>query len=184
MAKKHTTKITLKITASDRASYRKKLIKKFLKELPGTTASYTEYLYFVDKLRDGNSIYLKRPTALNKGVDFEVRVENTYFRYGKHGNIIATGNRPKHSDIEDDLKAKRIDNPVEFIRLKSLLDKTYNCERIEEPEYSSFIFGTGHTVETIFKSLKWLFIEQDITYWNRSGRSMLYEALCGIWNDD
>lgn len=27
------------------------------------------------------------------------------------------------------------------------------------------------------KSLKWLFIEQDVTYWNRSGRTMLYKSL-------
>ena len=87
------TCITLSINASDRASYRRQLISEFLKEQPGTTNSVTEYYYYVDVLQNGNRIYLKRPTALNKGVDFEVRVENTQFRYGVHNNVISTGNR-------------------------------------------------------------------------------------------
>ena len=176
------TNITLNITATNKASYREQLIKEFLKELPGTTISATEYYYFVETLQNNNRIYLKRPTALNKGVDFEVRVENTQFRYGKHGNIISTGNRPSHDDITNDLINKKAENPTEFSRLKGLLDKTFACEQINDSEYFQFSFTSGHSIEVIFKSLKWLFIEQDITYWNRSGRSMLYDKLCNIWN--
>lgn len=175
------TSINLSINASDRASYRWQLISEFLNEQPGTTNSVTEYYYYVDVLQNGNRIYLKRPTALNKGVDFEVRVENTQFRYGVHGNVISTGNRPSHDDIYRDLEAKKTENPSEFARLKGLLDKTYDCTPISDSDYSSFSFSSGHSVETIFKSLKWLFIEQDITYWNRSGRAMLYIGLSSIW---
>jgi len=175
------THITLNITATDKASYRRQLIENFLNEQPGTITSVTEYCYFVETLTGGNRIYLKRPTALNKGVDFEVRVEDIQFRYGIHGNIISTGNRPSHSDIEDDLTNKKDENPVEFLRLKSLLDKTYNCEPIDDAEYAAFSFISGHSVEVIFKSLKWLFIEQDVTYWNRSGRAMLYKGLSELW---
>lgn len=176
-----TTYITLHISASDRASYRRQLISEFLNEQPGTTNFVTEYYYYVDVLQNGNRIYLKRPTALNKGVDFEVRVEKTQFRYGIRGNVISTGNRPSHNDIHRDLEAKKAENPAEFMRLKALLDKTYTCTPIPDSEYLGFSFTSGHSVEIIFKSLKWLFIEQDITYWNRSGRAMLYNGLSSIW---
>lgn len=175
------TNITLNIVATDKASYRKQLIEEFLKEQPGTTKSVTEYYYFVETLQNNKHIYLKRPTALNKGVDFEVRIEDIQFRYGKHGNIIATGNRPSHDDIKNDLARKKLENPIEFDRLKILLDKTYNCQPINDLEYRDYSFTTGHSVEIIFKALKWLFIEQDVTYWNRSGRAMLYEGLSQLW---
>ncbi len=175
------TQITLNISAKDKASYRKQLIEEFLKEESGTAISVTEYYYFVETLKNGKRIYLKRPTALNKGVDFEVRVEDTHFRYGKYGNIISTGNRPSHDDIINDLRLKKNENPAEFMRLKHLLDKTYNCQPIKDEEYTIFSFVSGHSVEIIFKSLKWLFIEQDITYWNRSGRAMLYNGLSELW---
>ena len=178
---KMATQITLNIIAADKASYRRCIIEEFLKEQPGTTTSVTEYYYFVETLSSGKRIYLKRPTALNKGVDFEVRVEDTYFRYGVHGNVIATGNRPSHDDIAKDLSLKKKENPAEFLRLKPLLDRIYNCQQVDDVEYTSFTFTSGHSVEAIFKSLKWLFIEQDVTYWNRSGRTMLYEGLSQIW---
>jgi hypothetical protein len=34
--------------------------------------------------------------------------------------------------------------------------------------------GTAHPIEIILLAIKWLFIEQDITYWNWSGRDMLW----------
>lgn len=175
------TNITLNIVATDKASYRKLLIEEFLKEQPGSIKSVTEYYYFVETLQNDKRIYLKRPTALNKEVDFEVRIEDTQFRYGKHGNIISTGNRPSHDDIINDLAKKKLENPIEFNRLKTLLDKTYNCQPINDLEYRDYSFTAGHSVEIIFKSLKWLFIEQDVTYWNRSGRAMLYEGLSQLW---
>lgn len=177
------TYITLNITATDKASYRNQIIREFIKEQPGTTTSVTVYYYFVETLAGGKRIYLKRPTSLNKGVDFEVRVEDTFFRYGKHGNILSTGNRPSHNDIAHDLIQKKGENPTEFTRLKTLLDKIYYCQLIDNAEYTTFSFTSGHSVEIIFKSLKWLFIEQDVTYWNRSGRAMLYESLSQIWLD-
>ena len=128
------TNITLNITATNKDSYRKQLIEEFLNEQPGTINSITEYYYFVETLQYNNRIYLKRPTALNKGVDFEVRVENTQFRYGKHDNIISTGNRPSHDDIANDLIHKKTENPTEFFRLKELLDKTYTCEQINNSD--------------------------------------------------
>ena len=77
---------------------------------------------------------------------------------------------------------KKAGNPTEFIRLRELFDKRYTCVQISNSEYLQFSFKSGHSIEVIFKSLKWLFIEQDITYWNRSGGAMLYNGLCKIWD--
>jgi len=35
-------------------------------------------------------------------------------------------------------------------------------------------------VETVLKLIKWLFIEQDVTYWHFSGRNMLYRGLKSV----
>lgn len=156
--------ITLNINATDKASYRKQLIPEFLNEQPSTANNVIEYFYYVDNLQGGNRIYLKRPTSLNKGVDFEVRVEHVQFKYGVYGNVISTGNRPSHDDS-----------------YRNLLDRTYNCCPFLDSEYSVFSFTSGHSVEIIFTALRWFFIEQDIMYWNRSGRAMLYNGLVSIW---
>lgn len=53
---------------------------------------------------------------------------------------------------------------IDILNLNSY--KSLNDKRIDGLEY-----------ETILKVIKWLFIEQDITYWSFSGRSMLYNYL-------
>lgn len=52
---------------------------------------------------------------------------------------------------------KKAGNPTEFIRLRELLDKRYTCVQISNSEYFQFSFKSGHSIEVIFKSLKWLF---------------------------
>lgn len=172
---------TVNIQATSREDYRRQLITLFLDEEHGSRTSVSEYKYNVDTLSDGTVIYLKRPTALNKGVDFEVRVEGINFRYGKYGNVISTGNRPSHMDLYKDLENKQKEGNPSFSSLKTILDKIYNCETVSMEEYNGFSFSTGYSIELIMTTLKWLFIEQDITYWNRSGREMLYLSLCEMW---
>lgn len=175
------TDITTTISANSREEFREKLITLFLKEKSGTAEEVSEYYYYVDSDNSGHRIYLKRPTALNKGVDFEVRVENVNFRYGKNGNIISTGNRPSHVDIYNDLNSKKNEDPTQFAKLKDIFDRIYKCQEITVKEFSQFTFTKGISVELLMKCLKWLYIEQDITYWNRSGRVMLYIGLSELW---
>lgn len=52
--------------------------------------------------------------------------------------------------------------------------KIYKCENISEEDMDEVIFNNGFSTEMILKTLKWLFIEQDIRYWNYSGRDMLW----------
>lgn len=176
------TDITTTIAAESRKEYREKLIKLFLEEEPGSAREVTEYFYFVDSDDAGHRIYLKRPTALNKGVDFEVRVEGVQFRLGKYNNVISTGNRPSHGDIYDDLARKKEEDPAQFANLKEVFDNIHDCREVSVEEFSTFTFNSGISVELLMKCLKWLFIEQDITYWNRSGREMLYNGLGELWD--
>lgn len=60
-------------------------------------------IYYVEKLKDGNRVYLKRPANLHNGFDFLVCVENT--NYATQGNRYR--NYPKHEDIAKDLKNKK-----------------------------------------------------------------------------
>lgn len=43
-------------------------------------------------------------------------------------------------------------------------------------DYSIYNNLPGFPMDLIFKTSKWFFIEQDIRYWNYSGRNMLMES--------
>lgn len=176
--------VNISITGNSREEYHRKLIMLFLDEEHGTEDEVSSYNYYVETLHDPNQnrIYLKRPTQLNKGVDFEVRVDTINFRYGKHGNEISTGNRPSHDDIFNAIQAKIEANHEESLKLKALITKVYNCEEVPYEDTLFYDFQTDFSNELILVVLKWLFIEQDITYWNRSGRKMLYDGLMELWS--
>lgn len=173
-------RIKKKFFETTRERYRSKIITLFLKEEHGSINNVNYYYYTVEKLSDGNEIFLKRPTSLNKGFDFEVRVSNVQFRYGKRGNIISTGNRPSHKDILKDLQLKKNESAQLYKDLFGLITKIYKCENVTLAEMQKINLTKGHSIEIILNVLKWLFIEQDITYWNRSGREMLYQEICKI----
>jgi hypothetical protein len=120
-------------------------------------------------LKDGRRVFLLRPTFLNKGIDFQVWVERM------RG---VEDERPSHKDVFNDLKLKKTENPKDFKILMKLIENVWNCE---EPDSClkeiKLEFKQGFSVELLLKILKWLFIEQDITYWNYDGRTMLKMAI-------
>ena len=59
-----------------------------------------------------------------------------------------------------------------------MIDEIYFCNEINIQNFKDTI--NNIQIETILKLIKWLFIEQDITYWNFSGRNMLYKGLKSI----
>lgn len=166
----------ISIDIINRQQIRHDLINIFLREEPGSgkkeLCSY--YNYFVEKLEDNKNIILKRPGRLNKGFDFEVHVEGTNFGTKIHRS------RPTHQDIINDLTAKKAENPTEFLRTWEIIEKVYKCLPFEDTTLISLKFQHGYPIEMIIKTIKWLFIEQDMTYWNWSGRTMFYLALNGI----
>ncbi len=175
------TKITVSINANSREDYHKQLIMLFLEEKHGTSKEWNYYDYYVETGKDGKRIYLHRPAYKNKGMDFEVRVEDYQFRYGKYGNVISTGNRPSHPEIWNDVNAKVAENPEGGYKLKELITQVYNCEEPNEDVINSCRFTTGLPLDLLLYTIKWLFIEQDMTYWNQSGREMNYNGLMKVW---
>ena len=170
------TEIDLKLKSDTRIGIRKELTNIFLDEISGTGKGEfaTRYICYVEKLEDGRRIYLKRPAALNKGFDFTVHVEDTNFGIKRSTTL------PSHKSIVEDLKTKKTENLEDFKKVKTTIKRIFDCEIIDDINYKEFNFKTGHSIELILKVIKWLYIEQDITYWNWSGRNMLNNSLNNI----
>lgn len=180
-AKINETKTNISIKETSREEYHRQLITLFLEENHGTSQEWNYYDYYVETGKNGKRVYLHRPAYKNKGMDFEVRVEDYQFRYGKYGNIISSGNRPSHDEIWNDVKAKVDEIPNDREKLKELITQVYNCEEPNEDMVNSCSFTTGLPLDLLLYTIKWLFIEQDMTYWNQSGREMNYNGLMKIW---
>jgi len=154
--------------ASRRNELRKIVIDKFLTEEPGKgrREKASMYKYFVEKLKDSRCIYLTRPAPLKLGFDFLIHVEGETFKRG--------GDNPAHDDIRDDLMCKKKENPTKYRKLHEMMMRVYeNCEEPDEILKDSELgFKSGLSIEIILKVLKWFFIQQDIRYWNYSGREM------------
>jgi len=162
----------------NRNDLRKIVIDKFIKEKAGSgnAEKTAKYKYFVERLSSGDRVYLTRPVPLNKGFDFIIHVENHVFINGK--------DNPKHEDISDDLRVKKQANSEAYRKLIQALEEVYLCKDPDDmiskyKKYSS-VFKQGLSFELILKVVKWLFIEQDIRYWNWSGRSMFMSGIRNI----
>lgn len=161
-----------------RQDVRMRVVNQLSLETPGTGngSNASKYIYYVETLNSGDRIYLLRPANLHNGFDFLVCVENTnYEAEGKRRR-----NYPKHSDIAADLQQKKQENPQMYQRLYDVLLKTYNCNDIDNEELDNIKFETGLPVDHVVKVMKWFFIEQDIRYWNYSGRAMTWSIVPSI----
>ena len=169
---KYTEKNIVIRNCETRRQLRRLLISEFLKERPGHGKEElaSRYCYYVETLTDGRRVYLRRPAPLNKGFDFTIHVENTIFKTNR--------TMPAHRDIEDDLRLKQKRNPSSFKNLYKAIQQVYE---LQEPDKVlknlRMRFSDGHPVDLVLKVIKWFFIEQDITYWNYSGRDMRFICL-------
>ena len=134
--------------------------------------------YNVDELNDGRSVFLIRPAWLNKGYDFKVCVEG----WDKSANPA-----PSHAEIYSDLYWKREhDDSKSF---KAICEAVLEIHKGASPsevldEYDrDFAFSVGRTPEALLKPLPWLFIEQDIRYWNYTGRNMTIKLVEQLYED-
>lgn len=138
--------------------------------------SNSKYRYFVEVLSNGNRIYLERPGRLNKGCDFVIYIENHI--------LFNNGNDkpPPHNFILDDLAAKKlIISQVEWTQLLQSIESIYNCEPFQTAiTICNNLPNFGEPYELILKTLRWLFIEQDVTYWSGQGRNMLYNGILNL----
>ena len=155
-----------------RNEVRMRVVSKFAEEPPGTGRDNlaSAFTYYVETLKDGNRVYLQRPANLHNGFDFLVCVENTNYNIsGKRRR-----NYPKHEDIYTDLMKKKEENPKMYEKLYYILRQVFECQDIDDREVEKIRFKTGLPVDHVLKTIKWLFIEQDIRYWNYSGRNMTW----------
>lgn len=161
-----------------RNEVRMRVIKKFSAEKPGTGKGdkASGYRYFVEILQNGDRVYLDRPANLHNGFDFLVCVEN--MNYAKKGERRRCA--PKHDDLHEDLLKKRKENLVEYEKLYTLLCKIYECKDVTDNEISKVKFKVGLPPDHVVKVLKWFFIEQDIRYWNYSGRRMTWDIVPNV----
>jgi len=159
----------------NRNALRKIVIERFMNENAGhgNKEKTSKYRYVVEQLSSGDRVYLTRPAPLSKGFDFVIHVENHIFENGK--------DNPKHEDILKDLRKKKQLNIKAYNKLSQAVYDVFNCEDPDGvfPKYASYLtpLSEGLSPELILKVVKWLFIEQDIRYWNWSGRNMFMEGI-------
>ena len=173
------TKTTYTLRGRNRADVRKEVIELFLLEEPGTGKGddCSKYWYTVESIK-GYSILLKRPVPLNKGFDFTVNIEGLFFKKNRRYN------HPSHNDIVSALIHLRDTNPSGYAHVKTALTQIYHCQLYDRESVNGLFFfdyeNRQHPVEIILLAIKWLFIEQDMTYWNWSGRNMLWNGIKDI----
>ena len=176
----------------DRRFMRDEVVLEFLKEEPGTgnRENTSKYIYTVEMITDGRQVQLYRPATLNKGFDFTVHVSDTEFwatvLVARRGHAVGkirysrTVTQPTHDSILEDLANKKKEDPVKYKRVADLIKEIYHCRPVSDTEMTAITFQSGHSVEVVLRVIKWLFIEQDVTFWNWSGREMFYSKLCEV----
>ena len=161
------------LTGADRRALRRGIAEKWSEE-----NAHTNYRYNVEHCASGNRVYLLRPTWLNKGFDFQVNVEGLV-KVVKPGKG-ATREMPSHGDVIHDLQSKVAKRPKEAKNLFEAVAAVYECAEPAEifrqsPRLAAF--KDGWPIDQSLYAVKWLFIEQDVTYWLQTGRDMFMSAI-------
>lgn len=161
--------------SGSRNDVRNRVVTCFMLETPGqgTGNLASKYNYKVKTLPDGHEIILTRPANLKNGFDFLIRVDGIDFSKGN-------GRRrdyPKHSDIIEDLEIKKRENLEAYGVLYDLIKDMHACKNVSDKEIEAIQFESGYSSAMIVHVIKWFFIEQDVRYWNYSGRNMFMLAV-------
>ena len=170
---------TYTLRGNSRLDIRREVVDLFLKENPGTGTgeNSSKYWYIVEEL-DKYSILLKRPVPLNKGFDFTVNITGMFFKKQRRYS------NPSHSDIIEALTYLRDVDSSGYATAIKALSEIYSCQAYDRESVRNLYFvdydKNSHPIEIILLATKWLFVEQDVHYWNWSGRAMLWSTLSNI----
>src|SRR3989338_5248680 len=159
---------SLNVDGLPREKIRERILNTWMQEAPGTG----QYRYDVEKCRDGSMVYLLRPANLNKGCDFVIVSENYLtFQNGKD-------KPPKHNDVFDLILSAVGNNGEKGAAFYDAAHEVYGCTSPDEvlKKYAVLRDDPGCKFERALKLLRWMWIEQDITYWTGQGRGMLWEG--------
>ena len=170
-----------KLRATTREEARSKVVRKFFKEKhgEGTGDLASKYEYVVETYSD-YKVVLKRPARINKGFDFLICTPGIYYKTGKK-------RKQYPSDTKDipfiltnvkqnigDEAYKSIKTIINQIFMFKEFDKAIsNIKNINLTDAD----GILRPLPILLLTLYWLFMEQDITYWNASGRKKLMDSL-------
>ena len=129
--------------------------------------------YYIETFNNGKRLYFERPTRLNKGCDFVLFAEDVITFKNGHDKA------PSHKDVLDDLAIKKSKlSQMQYAELLEAIKCIYETKPyIEAEKHVKNLPSAGWSYELFLKLLRWLFIEQDITYWAGEGRNMLYTAI-------
>jgi len=172
----------------DRKNIRDNIIDLFKSERAGQGKGpdSTRIMYCMEKTLNDEIIYLQRPAYLNKGFDFTVNVKNYNFKAPTRRNPNRLTHTPRHDSIFYPLNLIKSANIIDFNLIQIAIDEIYYCKDPSillqqnqfQPLNDKYIDGVEY--ETLLKVIKWLFIEQDITYWSFTGRKMFYNGLRNV----
>lgn len=172
-------RITYFLQGRTRESIHEEIIKLFLAERHGPDAQgkKMEYEYEVDSFGT-YKIILQRPARLNHGMDFLITTDPSidFYRF-KKGTFRVV---PAQKDIFDFLLQAKDSNGVDYSQIKDVIRRYLNCDQFTLPAFNFCLEdknGNSFPIEVVLLLIKWFFIEQDVTYWNYTGRAMLFKAL-------
>jgi hypothetical protein len=161
------------LSCADRGTLRRTVAEKWCDEQP-----HSNYRYNVEACASGRRVYLVRPAFLNKGFDFQVNVEGLVkvVKIAKG----STREMPSHADLIHDIRSKLGKRPkdadVLFQGVGAIFDCGEPAEIIKQiPGLGAFT--EGWPVDQLLYIIKWLMIEQDVTYWLYTGRDMLMSSI-------
>jgi len=182
MAKKEKTVITGKSIEIKGSLARHKIIKKvvnaFIKTEYRKKGKGVVFRYPVEHLSNDQLLYIVRP-GHKKNFDFKVDVATSYG--------LGSGS---HKEIALDLRKKNSKNPRKFKKLWQAIADIYHCKESDIDVISKKRVGlkrpfkSGAKPELLLKVIKWLFIMEDIVYWDNEGRSFLFNFLWYVANEN
>jgi len=129
------------------------------------------FRYPVEKFQDSEFLYIERP-GHKKNFDFKVDVPDC-FNLGEG----------THKEIAKDLRNKNLEKKRKFKELFKAIGDVYHCREnsidiiLQSNPTLTKSFKSGSKVEVLLKVIKWLFIMEDIVYWDNEGRAFLFNFL-------
>ena len=159
----HTIDLTnLVVKNTNKADFRKKL----------EEIAYKGYQ--VEQISDGRKIIITKPGGkftfgTVKREDFMVWIYNP-----EESTLWLIS----HKDIYEDLKEKGDKNPVETLAIIDALERVYAGEEPDEVLKNLNLQNPGGELpETLLKTYKWIWGQEDVNYPNGKGRAMSWEGL-------
>ncbi len=148
----------------------KKVVATFIKTEYRRKGKGVIFQYPVENLSHGQ-LFIVRP-GHKKNFDFKVDVVSN-FGLGEGG----------HLEIAKDLRNKKQKKPRKFKDFINAITEIYNCSEndvdkvLKKYSILNRSFRTGAKIEVLLKVIKWLFIMEDIIYWDNEGRAFLFNFL-------